>query len=68
MMATSDLCPSDVMAMPVDQFEKVFGFRPMDALEKYWFAVNARRISEIQRAAVAAGIVGEIDLSQVRMD
>ena len=65
------LSPEDVMKMPLDEFEQRFGFRPVDALEKKWFAVIAKRILPIQREMIAAGIlddVGSDDLSNVVMD
>lgn len=65
---TKPLTPADVMAMPLAQFEQWFGFRPVDALEKKWFAVNARRITPDARAAIDAGILPAGDLGQVVMD
>ncbi len=65
------LDPEDVIKMPLDEFEQRFGFRPVDALEKKWFAVVAKRILPIQREMIAAGILddaGSNDLSNVVMD
>ena len=42
--------PKDVLAMPLAKFERIYGFRPADALEKYWFAVNGKRLNDITRA------------------
>lgn len=62
------LYPEDVIKMPLAEFESRFGFRPFDALEKMWFAVNATRISNLQREAIAAGVIESGDLSQVVME
>lgn len=67
-MAKNDrLTPTDVKAMPLAEFEKRFGFRPTDALEKQYFAATAKRLPAFQRAALEAGVMGAIDLSDVVM-
>lgn len=64
----AQLTPADVIAMGLTRFEHIFGFRPTDALDKHFFAVNARRIDSGQRLAIAAGVIGEVDLSHVNME
>lgn len=63
-----DLTPENVKAMPLAEFEQRFCFRPADRLEKHWFAVTGKRIDSGSRAAVEAGLLGQIDLNGVRFD
>ncbi len=63
-----NLTPTDVISMPMDEFEKQFGFRPGDALEKKWFAVTGERITSLQREAIMSGILEAGDLSGVIME
>ena len=61
------MTPDDVLAMPLDEFERTFGFRPVDAIEKKWFAMLGERLNPICRAyIIASDEVG--DLSKVNMD
>lgn len=64
---TKNLTPDDVKAMPLDEFEGRFGFRPLDALEKYGWAMLAERISPHTRQAMRAGIIPTPDLSNIVM-
>jgi hypothetical protein len=57
----------EVVAMGLKEFERRFGFRPVDALEKFWFASNAQRIAPATRDAIDAGVMGEYELSHVNM-
>ncbi len=65
---TQNLTPSDVKKMPLAEFEDRFGFRPTDALEKYWFASNAERLTPLYRDALLAGVCGPFSLDDVVMD
>jgi hypothetical protein len=67
-MTNDELTPADVIAMPLHAFLARFGFLPTDALDKKWFAATGTRITPFQRAAHAAGVLGEDDLSHVVMD
>jgi hypothetical protein len=58
--------PDEVIKMPLDDFEKAFGFRPRDALDKKWFAINGNRITETTRA-FALHLMGDLNLSDVIM-
>jgi hypothetical protein len=51
--------------MPLADFEKQFGFRPVDAFEKKWFAVTATRATDTVRSFAA---LEDIDLSDVVME
>lgn len=62
------LTVDDVIAMPLAEFEGRFGFRPTTASEKKWFAVMAKRQTQLDRDAIAAGIVSDGDLSKVVME
>jgi hypothetical protein len=53
----SELTPQEVIAMPEDEFERRFGFRPVDALEKKWFAVTTKRLDSLSRGAIEAGLL-----------
>jgi hypothetical protein len=64
---TDKLSPEDVIKMPLIEFVRRFGFRPVDAQEKKWFAVTGNRIDDISRGAIEAGIIGDDDLSNVVM-
>ena len=68
MRPNGELCPAEVIRMPLDEFEERFGFRPSDALEKHYFAVNAKRLEPFIREALEAGVLGDIQLSHVVMD
>lgn len=60
------MTPEDVLSMPLPKFEATFGFQPDDALEKAWFAVNAKRLSAEARALIP--IFGfQFDASKVVM-
>lgn len=62
------LTTTEVKRMPLAEFERRFGFRPTDALEKQYFAATAERLPAFQRAALEAGVMGAIDLSDVVME
>lgn len=64
----SELTPADVKAMPLDEFESRFGFVPIDALEKWGFAMQGKRMGQMERAAFSGGIIDMPDLSGVVMD
>jgi hypothetical protein len=70
MKPIGELGVSDVVAMPLAEFEKRFGFRPVDALEKKFFAATGKRPDAMQRAAIEAGILEppKTDYSQVVME
>jgi hypothetical protein len=66
--ASQPLTQGEVMAMPLAAFEAHFGFRPEEALEKYWFAVTGKRLGAAERAAIVASLAGRMpDLSHVVM-
>lgn len=63
------LTPDQVKAMPLQEFEQRFGFIPIDALEKWGFAMMGERMSEQVRAAYFAGLILEMpDLTGVVME
>lgn len=66
-MNNEDLGPSEVIQMPLSEFEARFGFRPIDALEKKHFAITGKRITPFIREAIAAGVLGETRLDDVVM-
>lgn len=69
MKSNRDLSPDEVVRMSLSEFELHFGFRPSDALEKYWFAINAARLDDVCREALEAGIMGDIpNLDHVIME
>ena len=57
--------PDDVIRMPITDFEKKFGFRPVDAFEKKWFAVTGKRATDFARDFAK---IADIDLSDVVME
>jgi hypothetical protein len=60
---------SEVMTMPLASFEAHFGFRPDEALEKYWFAITGKRLGRAERAAIVASMAGRMpDLRHVVME
>lgn len=67
MKPNSKLRPDEVIAMPLCEFEQRFGFRPVDALEKYWFAAVAKRINSDCRMACEIGLLGDLGLENVNM-
>jgi hypothetical protein len=67
MKSIEQLTPDDVKAMPLDEFEKRFGFRPVDALEKWGWAMQGKRITPDTRALMTAGILDVPDLDDVVM-
>ena len=62
-----ELTPDDVKAMPLDEFEQRFKFRPVDALEKCYWAAMGRRIRGDTRSMIVAGVLPHPDVSNVRM-
>lgn len=66
--ANHKLTPAEVVKMPLREFEQRFGFRPRDAIEKHYFASNAKRITPMVYEALAAGVLGPIDYSHVVME
>ncbi len=64
---TKNLTPDNVKAMPLDEFEERFGFRPSDALEKWGWAMMATRIAPDTRQAIQAGVIDTPDLSNIVM-
>jgi hypothetical protein len=44
------MSPEEVIQMPLADFEKMFGFRPVDAFEKKWFAITGKRADDTTRA------------------
>lgn len=66
-MRNCDLTPSDVKAMPLDEFAERFGFRPTDALEKWGWAMQGERISDLTRDAIQAGVIDMPDLDDIVM-
>lgn len=67
MKPNDELSPAEVITMPLSEFEERFGFRPVDALEKRFFAVTGKRPDAMQREMIEAGLMGEADLSKVVM-
>jgi hypothetical protein len=70
MKQNEELTPRDVCTMPLAEFEERFGFRPVDALEKHFFAATGSRPSALQREAIEAGVLEppEADYGNVNMD
>lgn len=70
MKSNDGLSPEDVKAMPLAEFEKRFGFRPVDALEKKFFATTGSRPDALQREMIEAGLFEPPvdDLSTVAME
>lgn len=67
-METNDeLTPPEVKAMPLQEFEERFGFRPIDALEKWGFAMQGRRIDSMTRQMMNAGVIDKPNLADIVM-
>jgi hypothetical protein len=62
------LTPQEVKRMGLKEFEQRFGFRPVDALEKQFFAATGKRPMFIQREVMMAEVLGPVDTSDVVMD
>jgi hypothetical protein len=62
------LDPMDIIEMPLARFKELFGFRPVDALEKHYFAATGKRIDALSREAINEGVLGDVDLSHVIME
>lgn len=62
------LTPDDVIKMPLAEFERRFGFRPVDALEKKHFAVTGNRPNQLVRDAIEAGVIGASSTEGVVME
>ena len=63
-----ELTPQDVKRMPLSEFERRFGFRPRDALEKCAWAMQGQLMDDTAVSAMVAGIIPKPDLSDVVMD
>ncbi len=61
------MSPEEVIRMPLVDFENTFGFRPGDALEKKWFAITGKRITDTTKA-FALRMIDQIELSEVVME
>lgn len=68
MKTNDELTPDEVKAMPLKEFEERFGFRPVDALDKWGFAWMGKRMDPMTRDMISAGIIPVPDLSEVIMD
>lgn len=68
MKSNDELSPEEVIRMPLSEFEHRFGFRPVDALEKKFFASNGKRPSQTVREALEAGVIGDLGLEAVNME
>lgn len=66
--ANKNLTASEVCRMGLREFERRFGFRPVDVHEKQFFAAVAVRPSLTELAALRAEVLGPADLSHVNMD
>lgn len=58
----------DVIRMPLAEFKKRFGFVPVDALEKKYFAITGNRPTQFQREAIEAGVVRDLSCDDVVME
>lgn len=65
--ANHNLTPQEVKAMGLKEFERRFGFRPVDAYEKHFFAGLGERPSPIVLEGIRAGIAGEVDIAAINM-
>lgn len=66
-MSTINLAPEDVKKMPLDEFQKRFGFRPVSAIEKHYFAAMGKRPDAMQLVMIEQGVLGLIDTTGVVM-
>ncbi|MBR9800574.1 hypothetical protein GYB59_02210 [bacterium] len=64
----NQLTPGEVKIMGLAEFERRFGFRPVDKLDKWSFALRGQRISSDARAAIGCGLIPHPDLSVVLMN
>ena len=63
----SEITPGDVKKMSLSEFERRFGFVPVDALEKWGWAMQGKILDHSSRAAFVEGIFDMPDLSGVVM-
>lgn len=68
MKPNSELTPDEVKSMPLDEFEKRFNFRPVDALEKWCWAMQGKRLDPTSRGAFEAGVIDMPDLENIVME
>ena len=68
MKPNDKLTSSEVIKMPLAEFEERFNFRPVSAIEKHYFAGLGRRPDATTLGILTAGILGEIDLTGVMME
>lgn len=65
----TSLDPKEVLAMPLAKFERLYGFRPVDALEKQWFATTGKRLPLDALGRVFIRVADSVpDLSGVVME
>ncbi len=67
-MRKKQYTPKEIQEMKLKKFNRLFGFVPVDAIEKYWFSVNGKRLDAKMRMAVEMGMAGDIDTDCVVMD
>ena len=67
-MTANQLTPAEVKAMPLAEFEKQFGFRPVDALEKWGWAMQGVKINQLARDMMRIGIIDKPSLADIVMD
>lgn len=64
-----ELRMADVIRMGLGEFAWRFGFRPTDALEKWWYAMTRERLDAAQRRDFKSGkVAGPGDLDGVNME
>lgn len=66
-MSTINLTPEDVKRMSLNEFEKRFGFRPVSAIEKHYFAGMGKRPDVMQLVMIEQGVLGMVDTTGVVM-
>jgi hypothetical protein len=67
-VANDQLTPAEVKAMPLEEFEQRFGFRPVDALEKWGWAMQGVRINDMSREMMRVGILDTPSLADIVMN
>ena len=68
MKPNDQLTPPEVKAMPLQESQERFGFRPLDALEKWGYAMQGRRIDAMTRQMMSAGILDMPILADIVME
>jgi hypothetical protein len=67
-MKSKRLSTATILAMPLKEFSRRYGFTPIDAMEKCWFAMNGTRLCDAARMRFGRNVEKMMDENTVVME